>query len=70
MFGYIYKTTNKINGKIYVGQHQAIEFEGSLYRGSGILLNRPISKYGVETFITELIEWCETKQVSDDREQY
>lgn len=70
MFGYIYKTTNKINGKIYVGQHQAIEFEGSLYRGSGILLNRAISKYGDENFITELVEWCETKQILDEREKY
>lgn len=35
MYGYIYKTTNLINGKIYIGQHKANKFLGQSYLGSG-----------------------------------
>ena len=36
MYGYIYKTTNLVNGKIYVGQHKG-EFTED-YIGSGTSL--------------------------------
>ena len=60
MFGYIYKTTNKVNNKVYIGQHQAEIFEPDKYLGSGTLLRRAIKKYGKENFTVELIEECET----------
>ena len=28
MYGYIYKTTDKLTGKIYIGKHRAKCFEG------------------------------------------
>lgn len=57
MFGYIYKTTNTINNKIYIGQHQRTTFDKS-YFGSGSLLRKAIEKYGIENFVCELIEEC------------
>lgn len=56
MFGYIYKTTNLINGKIYIGKCQGKFNEN--YKGSGKILKRSINKYGVENFKTELICKC------------
>lgn len=56
MYGYIYKTTNTINGKIYIGQKKSSEFLGVQYLGSGKILKSAINKYGVEAFIVEVIE--------------
>ena len=35
MYGYIYKTTNLVNGKIYIGQKKSDVFLGDKYLGSG-----------------------------------
>ena len=61
----IYKTTNLINGKFYIGQDSKNNPD---YLGSGNLLNRAIQKYGKENFIKEIIECCESKQHLDERE--
>lgn len=53
----IYKTTNKINGKIYVGKDAR---NRQTYLGSGIILRRAIAKYGKENFIKEVIDRCQT----------
>lgn len=60
MYGYIYKTTNLVNGKIYIGQHKSQVFD-SEYHGSGKLIRRAFEKYGIENFKTELLKWCETR---------
>jgi hypothetical protein len=44
----IYKTTNIINGKYYVGKDIN---NSESYLGSGVLLKRAIKKYGKENFI-------------------
>lgn len=67
MFGYIYKTTNNINGKIYIGKKHSNSFVEDYY-GSGKLINRAIDKYGVENFSLELIEKCETLEELNLRE--
>jgi hypothetical protein len=46
----IYKTTNSINGKIYIGK---AKFNDPNYLGSGILLAKAIKKYKRESFIKE-----------------
>lgn len=61
MIGYVYKITNTINGKSYVGQHK---YEGypeidPSYFGSGKLLKLAIDKYGIENFSIEVLKWCE-----------
>lgn len=48
-YGYIYKTTNLINGKIYIGQHKATKFNDR-YLGSGKRLKEAIIKYGKNNF--------------------
>lgn len=70
MFGYIYKTTNKVDGKIYIGQKKSNMFLKNAYHGSGLYLLRAVEKYGKENFETHLIEWCETKEKLDERERY
>ena len=42
MHGYIYKTTNLINGKIYIGQHVSQKFEPTRYIGSGAIFTKAI----------------------------
>ena len=59
MYGYIYKTTNLKNNKIYIGKHAKSEYDPT-YLGSGILLKRAISKYGKENFINEIIDVAES----------
>lgn len=69
MFGYIYKTTNNINGKIYIGKkHSKIFLEN--YYGSGKLIKRAIEKYGLENFVVEIIEECNTLEELNNREIY
>lgn len=70
MYGYIYKTTNLINGKIYIGQKHSDKFLGNTYLGSGKELRKSIIKYGKSNFKVELIEEVETKELMDEREIY
>lgn len=69
-YGYIYFTTNLINGKCYVGKHKAGLFEPDKYIGSGTCFSNAVKKYGFENFKCELLEWCETKEQLNEREKY
>lgn len=70
MYGYIYETTNLVNGKKYIGKHVSENFVGIKYLGSGIYLKRAINKYGKENFKVRLIEKCETEVKLNERETY
>lgn len=70
MYGYIYKTTNIINGKIYIGQHKAEIFEPNKYIGSGTLLRYAINKYGKENFSNTLLFECFDQDELNKMEQY
>lgn len=63
----IYKTTNQINSKIYIGQDK---HNNPNYLGSGKILHLAIKKYGTENFIKEIIEECESKEHLNEREMY
>lgn len=71
MYGFIYITTNHINGKRYIGQKK-YDKNGNWkkYLGSGVHLKRAIKKYGKEHFSKEIIEECELKEQLDEREKY
>jgi len=50
----IYKTTNIINNKSYVGQHRTTVLDDG-YLGSGILIRNAFKKYGKENFRKDII---------------
>ena len=64
----IYEIKNKVNGKLYIGQHSSDEL-GS-YWGSGKLLKYAINKYGIDNFERSIIERCSTKDELNEREKY
>lgn len=63
----IYKTTNLINGKIYIGQEL---MDKSDYFGSGHLIKLAIKKYGKNSFNKEILEICSSIEQLNDREKY
>lgn len=63
----IYKITNLINGKIYVGKQLR---ENNLYFGSGKLILKAIKKYGIENFKKEILEKCKTSRKLCNAEKF
>jgi hypothetical protein len=65
---YIYITTNKVNGKKYLGQRKIPKgktHENDSYLGSGTLLLKAIKKYGKDNFSKEVIHLCTTQKEAD-----
>lgn len=67
---YIYKTTNLINNKIYIGLSSRGIEESTEYLGSGTYITSAIQKYGKENFIKEIIQVCQNKEELNNAEIY
>lgn len=68
MYGYIYKTTNLINNKIYIGQKKSPIFLNEKYLGSGIRLKSAIEHYGKENFKVEMLDFADTREELNQKE--
>ena len=72
MEGRIYKITNQVNGKFYIGKTIKTlknRFHNHCYdalkRDSTTYFHRAIRKYGKENFILEEIELCDNKILNE-----
>lgn len=72
MLGYIYKITNLINGKIYIGQHKkndnSLSELDTTYWASGVKINNAFKKYGYENFTREILCWCDSSEELNNKE--
>lgn len=68
MYHTVYKVTNLINGKIYIGKHNT-EFLYDSYRGTGTRIKRAIKKYGKENFSIEYLFFGFSEQDAYDFEE-
>lgn len=68
MYGFIYITTNLINGKQYIGQHKGDGIDN--YLGSGDRLLMAIKKYGRENFKREILEFADSIEELNELERY
>jgi hypothetical protein len=63
MLGYVYKTTNLKNNRVYIGQRKG-RFTPEYY-GSGLIIKRAIKKEGVGSFKVEVIVYAKDKKELD-----
>ena len=75
----IYKYTNKINNKVYIGQSVNIERRVLEHNNRAFtngnndfnsLLSRALRKYGLDNFIIEVIEECSIEELNEKEKFY
>ena len=67
----IYKITNTVNGKVYIGQgvDPKKRFRQHCFgKNKNAAIYKAIVKYGKENFLFEVIDWCDSKEESDQKE--
>ena len=67
----IYKITNRLNRKIYIGQTRQLIEKCFLQRSKATTpLGNAMRDCGLENFTIEVIEECETQEQANEREQF
>jgi hypothetical protein len=66
-YHFIYKTTNILSGRYYIGMHSTDDLEDG-YLGSGNRLRMSVRKHGKENFKREILEFCENRDELKKRE--
>ena len=67
MFYCVYKITNTLNGKIYIGLHKTDVLEDN-YLGSGKLIRAAIKKHGAKNFVKEVLFVFDNEQSMIEKE--
>lgn len=68
MYYLIYKITNNIDGKIYIGKHKTND-KNDDYMGSGTYLRRAQEKYGLDNFTKEILFECSSEYEMNNKER-
>ena len=69
MYGVIYKITNKINGKSYVGKTTTpLKQRLASHKCADTVIGKAIRKYGWKNFSVEVLEECDTKEQLNERD--
>ena len=68
MFYYLYRITNKVNNKIYVGVHMTNNINDG-YMGSGRVIKSAIEKHGIDNFHKDILEFFENAETMYAKEK-
>ena len=68
MYYTVYKTTNNINGRFYIGKHKTKNINDG-YMGSGKLLRQAIEKYGKHNFTKEVLFTFDNEEDMNKKEK-
>lgn len=71
MYGFVYMTTNHVNGIKYIGRRKCQSPESDeQYLGSNRQLRRAIREYGRENFSKVILQACDTEKELHEAEDY
>lgn len=68
---YLYRITNNLNGKVYIGQSNNPEYRWKQHRYDAQraepvqYIHRAMAKYGIEHFVFDVIAGCKTQEDAD-----
>lgn len=70
--GFVYLTTNLVNGKVYVGQYtfKKEKWLNATYLGSGTVFEQALKKYGRKNFKRKILKLCYTVNQLNGWETY